>query len=1214
MIKNRIKARHFVVAVLAAFAAFQSIQPQKATRTDGSEARLAQLVEANIIAVHAFQVLLAKSSKTGQACFSAGNLSDDQLKSLSEHQAKLLKTDSTQLRNWVQGHTSTFNPADDLEPILNSGLKIPDNAPVNVFTNYLRQNTKAGDLKTRTIASLYQTVLEVERDGDRLQEEFAFYIGLGLPVYVGQLGLPGTDADLLAVGRKLEGQSCEAPVKTGAAEWQIAGRKIWNWGEKNLHIRDERVVAAELLREPDVKRLEPSLRALPAQKIAVVGHSFTMGLHWSSPSSFVPIVIDVFRRENPKVEFKQYAAGGLTASRAQKRFYQDVLAWKPDKVLFVVMTRADEDYAALKEMGQGLRAAGIKSYMFDEVHDPAAVTPGTVERARKTAEESGIEVIEVGQILANSPDRAKFICLDGIHMTEPYHRLMAKEWLKYLAGARGNAYRAALHSHVVQISSVKHPRMLIGENDPLTGFKVLRARYDAGLRPPDDMDGWALTYLITGDETFAKRALEKIRSTHTPELVGSRTYPEYVKWSLTFDWLYNYPGFDNALKDRVAGELLHAAEKMLQDQGVKDAELASFHNYTVRYLTLALFALTAIEGHPSVETQGAPLRKHARAVLDHILDQTDFITPDGGYHESMDYQRITFAPLAMMAELLRTTENSDPALRYTLFRHYTDTYLYKVLPDGTTARDGDNEFPYLQWEDNICFGYAINRFKDPYAAWFLRQSGWPAQPKWRVPITQFLWDDPNVTPRNPADTTSTEIPRSYLFRGISHLIMRDGFGPDSTWIEFNSGPFLAKHSHLDQNHFVIYHKGYLATESGADYTDTESPHYLNYYRRTIAHNSMLVYQTGEKFFWAENLWPAANDGGQRMDSSRYWNTVRSRDDFERTRDLWATGNMEATDIHDGQYVYARGNATHAYQPSKMERFTREVAYTPGNNVLVVFDRVRTTDPNLKKVWLLHGVGEPRVEAADKGKDAGHGGTAYANASTFTYEDGGGRLRVHSLLPREREVIARGGKDWEFWTPGDEFGGAWGSGKNWPLDPPEGGPLPTDPYLHKMWKTFWGDDFNKLAASNTRAVVPAKWRVEVSPTKPAKEDLFLHVLEIGDKGDPRKPKVELVDGSNLIGALVEGGTVVLFSTGEGFVTEGEATIPDVETANLLISGLKPHAKYELQMTGGRANWRGGLFNGVPAGTYLATANESGVVYLPFKGQKDGRLRLRMLSGR
>src|SRR5437868_14630936 len=113
---------------------------------------------------------------------------------------------------------------------------------------------------------------------------------------------------------------------------------------------------------------------------------------------------------------------------------------------------------------------------------------------------------------------------------------------------------------LAQSSNIQRPRMLIGERDPLTGYNVLRARYDAGARPPDDIDGWALSYLLTGDETFAKRAVQQIRETHTPEQVGSRTYPEFVKWSLAFDWLYNYPGFDNELKDRVAAELLHAAE------------------------------------------------------------------------------------------------------------------------------------------------------------------------------------------------------------------------------------------------------------------------------------------------------------------------------------------------------------------------------------------------------------------------------------------------------------------------------------------------------------------------------------------------------------------------------------------------------------------------------------------------------------------------------
>jgi hypothetical protein len=152
------------------------------------------------------------------------------------------------------------------------------------------------------------------------------------------------------------------------------------------------------------------------------------------------------------------------------------------------------------------------------------------------------------------------------------------------------------------------------------------------------------------------------------------------------------------------------------------------------------------------------------------------------------------------------------------------------------------------------------------------------------------------------------------------------------------------------------------------------------------------------------------------------------------------------------------------------------------NVLVVLDRVRATDPSYRKAWLLHGVSEPRVESPAAGTSVGHGGTSYRNASTVTFEDGEGRLRVHALLPAERDVIVRGGPGFEFWTPGDERGGAWGSGQNWPLDPPEGGPLPEDPYLLKMWKTFW-DGIDRLSPSNRRAVVPGAWRMETSPATP-----------------------------------------------------------------------------------------------------------------------------------
>jgi hypothetical protein len=405
--------------------------------------RLEQLVEANVLGTHAFQVALSeKEGKGDPACYSAGSLTDAQLAALETHQAALLKTDVKAVRAWAESKPSTFDPKADLEPLLGSGLTLADTLPVSVFTRWLAARTKAPSVKLRAIASLIQTNLEVERDGDRLQELFAFYAGLGLPVYLGQLGLPGSDADFLEMGHELEGKSCPSPVGTAAPEWQIAGRKNWNWGEKNLGVRDDKVLAAELLAEPDVKLLIPRIQALPAQRIAVIGHSFTMQLHWSTPGSFVPVVTAIFARENPKVEFRQFQGGGLTSTRAVNRFYADVLAWKPQQVLLVVINRTDEDLENFRRLGRGFAEAGAKVLSFDDVHDPKGTVNGLRDRELAVARETGMTVIEVSPLLAAAPDRERFVCLDGIHMTEPYHRLMAKEWLKLLVGARDAKLKA----------------------------------------------------------------------------------------------------------------------------------------------------------------------------------------------------------------------------------------------------------------------------------------------------------------------------------------------------------------------------------------------------------------------------------------------------------------------------------------------------------------------------------------------------------------------------------------------------------------------------------------------------------------------------------------------------------------------------------------------------------------------------------------------------
>ena len=774
----------------------------------------------------------------------------------------------------------------------------------------------------------------------------------------------------------------------------------------------------------------------------------------------------------------------------------------------------------------------------------------------------------------------------------------------FIAALAASALAAASRARA-QIKPAR-PRLLIADHDPFTGLALLKARYAAGLRPSDDMEGWALSWRLTGQDGFAEKALGQMRKTHlSGGAKPSRSWVDYARWSLAFDWLFEYRGFDKVLKDRVAGELRDGAAAMLSSPDFADPAQFSYHNYAVRYLALVAFATAALDGYPDCDQRCESWRANIARSLSNVLDVSGIVSPEGSYHESMDYMRITWASLVLIAELQRTTTGIDPAHHFSIFRNIGNTYLYKLLPDGTPSREGDNEYPVLDSRDTALLGYAINRFKDPYSAWLLRNSGFFVK-EWVLPVLDFLWNDPEVTPRNPAQAAEKELSHQKYFPGVGHLVMRDGWTPQSTWIEFDCGPYFAKHQHLDQNQITIFHRGYLAIDSGADYTDTESPHYLNYYRRTVAHNSVLVYDPAEKFFWSDNLLPASNDGGQRMDSSRYWNTIRSREDWNRTRDLWNLGSMRAVDYVPGQYHYALGDAGSAYSREKLRRFTREILYVPSHSVLFVFDRVVSSNPSFRKAWLLHGVNPPAV---DQDSAATLGSKEFPNATTFRFTEGSGELLVHSLLPKERIIVRRGGNGHEFYTPGDDHGGPWGTGQNWPLEPAQGAPLPADPKLRRMWKLFWGDDFDKILSSNRKNVVPGAWRIEVSPANPAEEDLFLHVFDIGDTGKTGQRRAELLDGVNFQGAAFERGPAVLFSTAASPVIIGEVSLPDLACDSLLITGLQSDALYELNFGGLNVSPSpGAVLPGVSAGTERLRSNSKGVLRLERRALGNLRLRI------
>ena len=83
-----------------------------AATTSASHSRLEQLVEANILGTHAFQVALAKKEGKGDpTCYAAGTLADAQLAALETHQAALMKADLKAVRAWSEGKPSAFTSA-----------------------------------------------------------------------------------------------------------------------------------------------------------------------------------------------------------------------------------------------------------------------------------------------------------------------------------------------------------------------------------------------------------------------------------------------------------------------------------------------------------------------------------------------------------------------------------------------------------------------------------------------------------------------------------------------------------------------------------------------------------------------------------------------------------------------------------------------------------------------------------------------------------------------------------------------------------------------------------------------------------------------------------------------------------------------------------------------------------------------------------------------
>ncbi|HEX9062622.1 MAG TPA: heparin/heparin-sulfate lyase HepB [Clostridia bacterium] len=439
-------------------------------------------------------------------------------------------------------------------------------------------------------------------------------------------------------------------------------------------------------------------------------------------------------------------------------------------------------------------------------------------------------------------------------------------------------------------------------------------------------------------------------------------------------------------------------------------------------------------------------------------------------------------------------------------------WIYTRRPDGQLLSNGDSficdQYRFGEyWKFPMSLMLVTSYYKDPYLVSELSRQYEPNITG--EPIFEALFYSPGMQAKSIKDLPLTR----YFGYPMGTMVVRTGwdeglsFGSSNVVAEMKVGVYQFNgHEHLDSGQFQIYYKGALAIDSGI-YNGSNgqygSLHDVNYYKRTIAHNSVLVYDPNEvTTLFGEKV---ANDGGQRWPNDG--TLPQTLDELLNNKD-YNVGSVlsyyTGPDKRAPEFSYLQGDLTKAYS-SKIKNFKRSFVFMNLKNpahpaALIVYDKINSSNKDFKKYWLLHSIDPPYIEnnVTTIAKDGFIGNTKGAY---------NGKVVNHTLIPdlSDLNIEKIGGLDNRF----PVFNGKEGY-INYPNTP---------------------------HYDNT-SIEPGSWRVQISPKTNREFDRFLNVMEIMDYKDQSGANTKALSVKKVDGDLVEGtkiaDRVILFNKADSMI--------------------------------------------------------------------------------
>jgi len=551
--------------------------------------------------------------------------------------------------------------------------------------------------------------------------------------------------------------------------------------------------------------------------------------------------------------------------------------------------------------------------------------------------------------------------------------------------------------------------------------------------------------------------------------------------AVAYDWLYEQ--WSERQRGDLRAKLSYGCNYLIDY--IRDERLSPYNVYLYNSPFQALMACSiALHGEESDDDPVMAFtqdlwKQRVLPVWRQVMGQ------NGGWHEGGEYVGLGIGKAVFQVPAMwRKATGEDVFASEQGLRGFLDFLIYRTRPDGTHFRWGDAAFFNRRAPDRhalaLEYGHAAAYSQRPPRK-LPAPTSWP----WGPLSSQALYDPMAIS----------RMPLSRHFDGLGLVVARSDWSDDATYVTFKAGDNYWSHSHLDQGAFTIYKGGALAIDSGL-YGIYGSDHHMNYTYQTIAHNTLTITDPGDSVPApapkGEVPRSIANDGGQRRIGSGWGVEAAPLDltEWQRKRDIYHTGEMLDVLMDDGLVVAVAdvtpaytnaisGDGLFSHRSKRVERFWRSFGYDRVDDVIVIFDQVASSRPDFIKRWQLHSLEKPEV--------SGQGFSLRVTASAKSGH-AGGSLEGHVLLPRRAEVSVVGGKGSDFFVDGKNYD--------------EGGKV-------------------EVQAKRRRDAEVGAWCIELSPSEPAMEDMFLVVLLPTLVADQPIHGVRLLEKNGKVGCEVTG---------------------------------------------------------------------------------------------